>query len=399
MKNQMYEIVQQVQYMNEKQIENGLRDGFKAIEKYAYILHDKDIDANGKPKAPHYHVYLRFHYSVDSKNVASWFKIEEQYINKIKGRFVDACLYANHANAPEKYQYDINSIVANFDIASYQKTKDTTLTKKQEIEYIEDIIDRICTGEIRKYNLSKYIDGKLYTKYATRLNRAFDYFHNDWCLKNRNSKIQVWFCTGESGNGKSTYAQGVADSLVKSGEMNGVCISSASNDPLQEYGGQDILLLEDLRDNAFKYEDLLKMLDNNTRSSSTSRYSNKTFYGKLIIISSVEPLARWYPDIEEDKKQLYRRITKYYDVINDEIHEYNIIKGDIKGMQFVRSFHNAIPDFVKLAEEQNKANEINIDIVEAFECIAKTFNIPFSEESKEMILKSINYDANHVLPF
>lgn len=399
MKNQMYEIVQQTQYMSEKQIENGLREGFKAIEKYAYILHDKDIKEDGTPKAPHYHVYLRFHYSVDSKNVASWFGVEEQYINKIKGRFVDACLYANHANAPDKYQYDIKNIISNFDIGAYQKTKEKSISKNQEIEYIEDIIDRICTGEIRKYNLSKYIDGRLYSKYATRLNRAFDYFHNDWCLKNRNSKIQVWFMTGGSGNGKSTYAQGVADALLKSGEMQGVCVSSASNDPMQDYAGQDILLLEDLRDNAFKYQDLLKMLDNNTRSSSSSRYNNKTFYGKLIIISSVEPIANWYTGIKEDKKQLYRRITKYFDVINDEIHEYNIIKGDIRGMEFVRSFHNAIPDFVKLAEEQNKVKEININVVDVFESIANTFNVPFTDENKETILKSINYDANHVLPF
>ena len=36
----MYEIVQQTNYITEKQIEDGIKNGFKSILQYAYILHD-----------------------------------------------------------------------------------------------------------------------------------------------------------------------------------------------------------------------------------------------------------------------------------------------------------------------------------------------------------------------
>ena len=56
----MYEIVQQTNYITEKQIEDGIKNGFKSILQYAYILHDKDTDKDGKPKAAHYHICLLY---------------------------------------------------------------------------------------------------------------------------------------------------------------------------------------------------------------------------------------------------------------------------------------------------------------------------------------------------
>ena len=77
--------------------------------------------------------------------------------------------------------------------------------------------------------------------------------------------------------------------------------------------GQKAIILDDLRDSSFEFEDLLKILDNNTSSSVRSRFANKVFNGEIIIITSSVPLNYWYKDLQfnrtETLDQLYRRIS------------------------------------------------------------------------------------------
>ena len=60
---------------------------YKTIKQWAYILHDKD------DTRPHYHIYLNFGASsCDTAMVAKWFGIEENFIEKVKGRKTDVLL-------------------------------------------------------------------------------------------------------------------------------------------------------------------------------------------------------------------------------------------------------------------------------------------------------------------
>ena len=89
------------------------------------------------------------------------------------------------------------------------------------------------------------------------------------------------FITGASGTGKSTYAKQIASENNLS-----VYISSGSNDVLDDYQGQDCIILDDLRPSCMGLSDLLKMLDNNTASTVKSRYKNKVLECKMIIITT-----------------------------------------------------------------------------------------------------------------
>ena len=354
--------------------------------KYAYIMHDKDENADGRAKK-HYHIVFKFKNPIKFKYLCDAFP----YSDIQAARKVNACVqYLIHKNNPEKTQYAKNDIYTNFEQDEFDALfiNDKKIEKVNEQDELHELIDKITSGEIRKYHLTDDVDGHLYCKYATQITRAFDYFHLDWCLHNRNSKIQVWFFTGIPGGGKSSYAQAIADMLVNTGNYKGVCVGGSSNDPLEEYGGQDILVLEDLRDNAFRYNDLLKLLGNNTRSASASRYRNKTFYGKLIFITSFEPLEKWYKGIKEDKKQLYRRITKYFETTNDnKIIEYNINKGDILHKQFVRAIYNPVSDLIALADGKEKP-QIEFDPVDAFVQMSKTFGVDIPDDLKQKIIDS-----------
>ncbi len=95
----------------------------KIIKKWVYILHDK------YDTAPHYHIYLNFGYSgVDTKQVAEWFSIPEQWISMVKCRLSEFLLYLI-----DDIQYYPPEIVANFDpVSEFQQLKPSVLMTGQK---------------------------------------------------------------------------------------------------------------------------------------------------------------------------------------------------------------------------------------------------------------------------
>jgi hypothetical protein len=91
---------------------------------------------------------------------------------------------------------------------------------------------------------------------------------------------------------------------------------------------------------------LLKILDNNTASSVKSRFSNKVFNGKLIIITSTVPLEHWYHEyrynMADTLSQLYRRVTSYVHVTEDIVRLYDSIDERGRPQGIPRVFVNEI---------------------------------------------------------
>ncbi len=343
MKLKQYEIVSNVDYFKEP-IGDILRR-YKTIKKYAYILHDKDKDVS-----PHYHIYVNFGKSgVDSKIVAQWFGVQESQIERIKGRATDMLLYLTHGQPSQKhkYQYSPSEVVANFDFeAEIEKSK--------------------ILGDFKKYSYAeqlKYID----TLPIAEKKTAFNTLEKLWKMHcqllslESNRNIDVMFIEGEPGTGKTTYAKKFA-----AGRGLDYCISSSSNDLMQDYLGQKCMIFDDLRDTQYEdnFEDLLKILDNHTSSSVKARYGNKVFNGELIIITSSKPLWKWFAHLQfrrsESLKQLYRRITVYVEVTKEAILVYEELdeKGKPKG--FPTFFKNDIPKII------NQSQSKKIDYAEAF---------------------------------
>lgn len=280
----------------------------KTIKQWAYILHDKD-DTND-----HYHIYLNFGTSgVDTKQVGEWFGLQESQVEKIKGRKVNCLEYLTHSDDKQKYkhQYSATEVVANFDfeteITNAKILGDfKNFSYAEQLEYVESLPVSEKTTAFRK----------LETLWRIRC---------QWLSLHPDRDIDVMFICGKGGTGKTYYAK----KLLKSMHFD-FAISSSSNDPLQDYLGQKAIILDDFRDRSFRnFEDCLKMLDNNTSSSVQSRFHNKEFNGEMIVITSSIPLARWfkgkdgngnfYSVSDEDFNQLYRRISCYVQVTEEEI--------------------------------------------------------------------------------
>ena len=279
----------------------------KSIKQWAYILHDKD------DTKPHYHIYLNFgKTSVEFADVANWFGVPENFVSEVKGRKTDMLLYLTHGNDSQtnKHQYDPKEVIANFDFEG-EIAVSKVLGNFEKFSYAQQLqyVNSMSVSEKPK-------------AYAT-LERLWK-LHCQCLVLHPDRNIEVMFIHGKGGTGKTYYAKKLCEKLGYD-----YCISSSSNDPFQDYLGQTAMILDDLRDKAFEFEDLLKILDNNTASSVKSRFSNKVFNGKLIIITSTVPLSYWYPDHrcagDDSLSQLYRRISSYVHVLEDTIRVYDTI--------------------------------------------------------------------------
>lgn len=312
MKLRMCEIVQQLQYIDLDHVERVLSER-SCIDQWAYIIHSKDIDHQGNLKEPHVHLALRFKDSYDTKYIGQWFNVKEQYISKVKGRWVDVLKYLTHSNTPDKYQYDPLDIISNFDVNDLIK-KDTKI-KNKDIRR-QEIINQIVEGKIREYNYFNYITPVEHDAFKKSIENAFNYRKDK--LRGENRYMECIFISGVSGSGKTTMAKDMAKTKGYS-----VYISSGSNDVLDDYKGEDCIILDDLRPSCLGLSDLLKMLDNHTASTVKSRYKNKVLECKLIIITTVLPLEEFFAHVFDNESepiiQLKRRCRTYVKLTHEEM--------------------------------------------------------------------------------
>lgn len=305
----------------------------KTIKQWAYILHDKDDTAN------HYHIYLNFGSSgVDTKQVGEWFGLQESQVEKIKGRKTDALQYLTHSDNKQKYkyQYSPTEVIANFDFETEINNANIlgdfkNFSYAEQLEYVESLPISEKSAAFRK----------LETLWRIRC---------QWLSLQSDRNVDVIFICGKGGAGKTFYAK----KLLKSMKLD-FAISSSSNDPLQDYLGQKAIILDDFRDRSFRnFEDCLKMLDNNTQSSVSSRFHNKVFNGEVIVITSSVPLHYWfrgkdatgnYYNVQnEDFNQLYRRISCYVKVGKEEIEVYHEVDENGRPAGLASVFKNELAD-------------------------------------------------------
>lgn len=114
---------------------------FYDVKRYAYILHDKDVNEDGTPAMPHYHLFVSF----ERPRRKQWLDTYKFLHNPVENILCEPCkeldallLYFCHFNEKEKYQYPRADIVANFPLSkaeeSAHKRYDTLQTLKAIVE-------------------------------------------------------------------------------------------------------------------------------------------------------------------------------------------------------------------------------------------------------------------------
>jgi len=305
---------------------------------YYAVCHDKDINPETGALTPkHYHVVIRFANTCPKKDVIDKFPLG--YLEKTKNALASV-QYLVHKNHPKKYQYSWDDIKTNDLDLTWAKVT----TRSQGEVSLTGILEQIESGELLEYQIPS-IPAGVYSKYKTQIQNAFEH-RGLTIMQEKNRHIEIYYITGETGIGKTTYAKDLADNLT--GLTGCYCVSSGSNDALQDYKGEPVLIMDDLRADSFKLHDFLKLTDNHTRSSTKSRYRNKPFLGDYIIITSIKPLSFFYDQTPFDEKaQLYRRITYNIQITKNfiTVSKWSKVKNDyIPCMQVKNYVKEKYPD-------------------------------------------------------
>lgn len=312
------EIVQQLKYL--PGYPDHWRDTLEAnlesdpnIKSWAYIVHDKDVNEDGTTKAPHVHIVMELVESRQYSTVGGYVGVPAQYVCAIRQKVKvgkrmmsdigGALAYLTHRNAPDRYQYDDSEVVAKpgYDWQAVRAKSEMSMAERKTFTHALEDIEK---GIIRRYNLFQRVSMQMYLDHKIDFDRAFEY--RELRLKSdSNRQIDVIYITGEAGSGKTTLAKHLCEKRGLS-----YCVSGSSRDPVQDYNGQDCLILDDLRPQTFALSDLLKMLDNNTASSVNSRYHDRWLEVQCIIITTVLSIDEFFRSMlvtGEPISQLMRR--------------------------------------------------------------------------------------------
>lgn len=296
------EVMQYWQHMDCKDIDTVISriKSLTNLKSWAIITHDKDMLSNGQLKPAHFHCVLTFSNAKTIKSIANTIGVEMQYIEKIRTTTKSARLYLIHRNNPEKYQYSPDEVKASFEYVSYV---DDCPAKQRR----ESIAERIESGEIKQYSLCKYVGIDEYSRNYRYYQKCFEYRQNK--LKGLDRNMECIFVTGGSGTGKTSYAK-----MIASQKGYACYISSGGKNPLDNYQGEECIILDDTRSSTWSLTDFLKLTDNHTDSLIGCRYYNKSIAEcKLLIVTSVKSLDEFYEyatkEENEPKIQLLRRFS------------------------------------------------------------------------------------------
>lgn len=339
-----------------------LYDKGMAVEEMHCIIHDKDVREVWdsavsnyviEQKPDHIHCLVKFA-KIDGKllggtllQVADALGVEQQYIEKPKtGRYsYDNCLaYLIHAKDEDKHPYDVSEVVSSGcykdgkplfrHYADYYNERKKEweagrIKKKNDKARVDaDILEEmILTGQVCRNQIlltDEYYD--IYARNKRRCEDALDTYAQHkiaktvQAMENGEFKLSVLFITGQSGSGKSMFTDNLVKQIVKDAKEQHeedwtVCSVAASN-PFDEYNGEEILVMDDLRGMSLTASDWLKLLDPDRANFGSARYRNKRMACRVVVINSEKDVLEFFyylknsggGDRSEAMDQFFRRI-------------------------------------------------------------------------------------------
>lgn len=291
----------------------------------------------GNYKKPHVHVVFYFQGKKSMEQVVEIARKIFGDATPSRAQSVDSlpgtCRYLCHLDAHEgdgRYVYPIDGdysylAFGGFDCGSYMSA-----TREQLMMSLRDMLNVIDTQDIREFSdfvsyCNKH-DAIMFQRLTDPRTRPFvDNYIRSRRWKKRDAQTiksdikQVVYVYGNAGVGKTTFAKRLAQK-----ENLSIFISGSSNDPFEDYDGQEVVVLDDLRPNIFDWSDLLKILDPHTFTLAKARFHNKDISAvKVIVITSPLSPADFVEKItkkgKEDIHQFYRRLAVVIHVLKDRI--------------------------------------------------------------------------------
>lgn len=105
--------------MTPAQLQSGL--DHRSIKKWAWVMHNKDVSADGTPIPPHFHIAVKCDDARHRDQMAKWFGVPLNLVEPLEGHgaFISFVRYLTHEDpnqqARGKYRYPDSCVVSNFD--------------------------------------------------------------------------------------------------------------------------------------------------------------------------------------------------------------------------------------------------------------------------------------------
>lgn len=268
-------------------------------DKHAVIRHDDPAENN-----PHTHYvgHLPKNSRTTVTYIAKWAGVPENFVEIVRSP-AGIITYLDHSNEPEKVQYPHDKIESNFDFDGFVAGEVRKIERGHALEKILEMID---SDEVVEYNVTQKLTMTEFVRYKNEIDRAFRYKNEKGNTEDR--EMEVWYICGKAGAGKTTLAKFMAKQLGMD-----VFIASAGRNPFDDYKGQPCVILDDARPSDWKFNDFLKLTDNNTASMVGCRYYNKHFYRcQLMIVTNCDPLSQWYKGLQEYEDEALEQLTRRF---------------------------------------------------------------------------------------
>lgn len=355
--------------------------------KFASIIHDKDLQLdNITPKPRHIHAVVEFEKKKDINVVALTLGLEPQYLDTAKrGRYAEENLlaYLIHAKDKTKYQYQPSEVstFGTFNYVAYEEEHHNSWNNqaivakgKKKDEQLPILLEAVRFGTLTREQLlenPEYL--YLYQRHLLEFQVAFDGYllraeaETTKAIKSGNLKLSTFYIYGLSNAGKSRFAETLVQTIktnIKECE-NWSSYTTASSNPFDEYSGEQIVILDDLRAKSMTPENWLKILDPERIAKSSARYHNKTISAHLIIITAPVPPDIFFRQISEfeELNQFIRRLSLSVEIIQKKNQRFATVNS-LKRKKVGNTYH-----FVEENISQNKT----LNKAQGF-CISKFLN-------------------------
>lgn len=349
-RSKIFMYVQQLKLLpfpNESALKTRIKSLVKEgiIKNYALILHNEDKTENDNRVEPHYHVWLYSEKRISIGKIAKELGDKQQQFesmtkrgNGLKTSVENSLLYLIHRtpNSLNKHQYNSNDVEANFNYQKFvSKLKEEISKENVTTSRKPDLILNDFKNE--KIDKSKAIEelmvigAQCYAKYANQLDKIEDGLRQlrfkKWVeeKKKTKEKIKIVWAFGAAGTGKTHYC---CDFFEKRNIK--YFMTTGSNDPFQDYDGQQALIIDELRPDTFRYRDLLQILDpyNFEQKKTIARYHNARIMSDYIFVNSPYDPLTFYSRMNNKKQdgfdQLYRRIGLILRFTDETIQELDL---------------------------------------------------------------------------
>lgn len=342
--------------------------------KEAYgILHNQDIQKEWNettnsyddvPKEPHIHFLFKFSRGYTLNYIAGAVGVNPQQFQKTKsGRygFDNVLAYLIHAKDLNKHQYSPDNVVSIEGKGEpyksiYQRRIETWIRgrakKKAQSTYesVDYLIDEILSGRLDKNRIM--LTDELYEIYGLHKRKitealetagekqSYQAIHD---IENGKFKKTVLFIQAKSGVGKTRLAKKITANIknLMFEETNVLWQYSltASSNAFDDYNGQQILILDDIRGYSLTVSDWLKLLDPYSISPISARYKNRLGAAKVIIITSTQQPIDFFKSTKYNDKEDIGQFIRRFDFLI-EISDGYYLSSPIKNTNFAVSSNN-----------------------------------------------------------